>query len=39
MNNATSLFLQGFTWGCGASCLVCSMMAVWGAFCKTTNSI
>lgn len=39
MSTATTLFLQGLSWGLGVGCVALGVCMVWGSFVKSVNSI
>lgn len=39
MSAATSLYLQGFSWGIGVGCVALGVCTAWGSFVKSVNSI
>ena len=39
MSSATSLFLEGLSWGLGVGCLALGVCVAWGSFVKSVNSL
>lgn len=39
MSTATTLFLEGLSWGLGVGCLALGICTAWGSFVKSVNSL